>query len=256
MSLCSESSGFGYQSARYYDFNEGYYTTNQKTKECRPTQIKIKENNKQKETTSKNKKLRSGNIQLSEGSTDLSSDEKSVLQQNLIYTNEDMKNYPFIDTDAFIPIVTWKSTKNCLHIISDISIPGCSPHSGINQRFKLNAESSRMSEKDIELLYHLIGNILFTNKVTISDVYACVIYILTIIKLSTNYHNGRHLNIDILFVKKIQMFVLSSAEDQCTHFETLFSKHTGMIYYSHSDRSSCHKDSRMYLPFWKELSMI
>ena len=124
-----------------------------------------------------------------------------------------MKNYPFIDTSGSIPIVAWKLMKNRSHIISDISIPGCSSHSGNSQRFKLNAESPSMLEKDIELLYCLIGNLLFTRKVTISDVQACVTYILTRMELSTNYHNGRHLNIDILFVKKIRIFVLSSVED-------------------------------------------
>ena len=119
--------------------------------------------------------------------------------------------------------------KNCSHSISDILISGCSPHSGNSQRFKLNAESPSMPEKDIELLYCLIGRLLLTIKVTISDVQACVTYILTRTELSTNYHNDRHLNIDILFVKKIQIFVFPSAEDQCTHFETLISKHKNYI---------------------------
>ena len=48
-------------------------------------------------------------------------------------------------------------------------------------------------------------------------------------KLPTNNHKDRHLNIDILFVKKIKMFVLSSIEDKCMHFETLFSKHNKYI---------------------------
>ena len=133
-----------------------------------------------------------------------------------------MKNYPFIDTDASIPIVTWKLTKNHSHIINDISIPSCSPHSGNSQRFKLDAESPSMSAKDIELLCHLIGRLSFTNKITISDIQAYVIYILTRMELSTNYHNGRHFNIDILFVKKIQMLILSSVEDRCTHLKNCF----------------------------------
>ena len=128
---------------------------------------------------------------------------KNVLQQHLIYTNEDMKNYPFIDTSTLIPIVAWKLTKNCSHIISGISIPGRSPHSGNSQRFKLDAESPNISAKDIELLYCLIRRLLFINKINVSDVQACVTYILTRIELSTRYHNGRHLNLDILFVKKM-----------------------------------------------------
>ena len=114
-----------------------------------------------------------------------------------------MKNYPFIDTGVSISIVTWGLTKNCSHIISNISIPGRLLHIGNSQRFKLDAEPSSVAAKDIEFLYPLIGRLLFTNKITISDVQACLIYILTRMELSTNYHNGRHLNIVIVIVKKI-----------------------------------------------------
>ena len=103
------------------------------------------------------------------------------------------------------------------------------PHSGNSQRFKLDAELPSISEKDIELLHCLIGSLLFTSKVTISKVQACITYILKRMELSINYHNGRNLNIDMLFVNKIQMFVLSFVEDQCTHFEVLFSEHKNYI---------------------------
>ena len=43
MSLCSKSSWFGYRSAGQCEFNEVHFTANQKTKKCRPTQIKIRE---------------------------------------------------------------------------------------------------------------------------------------------------------------------------------------------------------------------
>ena len=167
--------------------------------------------------------------QLHGGSTNPSSHEKNILQQRLFYTNKDLKNYPFIDIGASIPIVAWKLTKNHSHIISDIFIPGHSPHCGNSQRLKLDTDSPSMLEKDIELLYCLIGRLLFISKTAISDVQACVTYIVTRIKLPTNYCKGRHLNIDIFFVKKIQMFVLSSLEDRCRHFETLFSKHNKYI---------------------------
>ena len=109
-----------------------------------------------------------------------------------------MKNYPFIDTDASIPIVACKLTKNCSHIISGISIPGCSPHSGNSQRFKLDADSPSMSEKDLILLCCLIIRLFFTRKITMSKK-GCVTYILTRMELPTNYHQDRHLNVDILF---------------------------------------------------------
>ena len=217
MSLCSKSSWFEYRSARQCNFNEG---CTKKSRNVGPHKSKSKKTTSKKKSHLKTKKFRSVSTQLWGGSADPSSDKKNILQQRPIYTSNNMKNYSFIDTGTSIPTIAWELTKKCSHIISDISIPSCSPHSGNNQRFKLDAESPNMSEKDIELLYCLIWRLLFTGKITVLDVQACVIYILTRVELSTNYHNGRHLNIDILFVKKIQIFVLSSVEDRCTHFKT------------------------------------
>ena len=45
-------------------------------------------------------------------------------------------------------------------------------------------------------------------------------------ELPTNYHEDGHLNVDVLFLKIIQLFVLSSTEDRCIYLELLFSKHT------------------------------
>ena len=42
----------------------------------------------------------------------------------------------------------------------------------------------------------------------------------------TNYHEDAHLNVEVLFEKKIQLFVLSSVEDRYMDLESLFSKHT------------------------------
>ena len=193
------------------------------------SKLKSKKTISKKKTLLKSKKFMGVSTRLCEGSADPSSDEKNILQQRLTYTNKDLKKYPFINTSASIPIVAWKLTKNCSHIISDLFIPDCLLHSANNQRFKLDAESPSISEKDIESLYYLIGRLLLTSKITISDVQACVTYILTRIELSTNYHNGRHLHIDILFVKRIRMFVLSSIENTCTHFEMLFSKYKNYI---------------------------
>ena len=113
----------------------------------------------------------------------------------------------------FLPIVTQKLTKHFSNIISNKLLSGCSSNFGNNQRFKLNVEPSSTPVKDIELLCCLIGRLLFTGEITRPDVQACVIYVLTMIKLPTNYYKDRNLNTDILFVKKTHMFVLSSAED-------------------------------------------
>ena len=159
-------------------------------------------------------------------SIDPSSDKDNIPQQYLLYTNKDKKNYPLMDTCTSVSIFSWKLTKKRSHIISDISIPGCLPHSGFSHRLKLNAESLSMSEKNIGLLYCLIKRLLFTSKITRTDIHAYVSYIITRIELPTNYHKDRHLNVDVLFVNKIQLFVLSSIEDQYMHLELLFSKHT------------------------------
>ena len=83
-----------------------------------------------------------------------------------------------------------------------------------------------MSEKDIGLLYRLIERLLFSSKITRPDVLACVSYIITRMELATNYHKDGHLNVDVLFVKKIRLFILSFVENRHMEFELLFSKHT------------------------------
>ena len=108
-----------------------------------------------------------------------------------------------MDTGTSIPIIAWKLTKNQSHIISDVSIPGRLPHSGFSQRFKLNTNSPNMSGKDIGLLYPLIERLILTSKITRPDVLTCVSYIITRMKLPTDYHENSHLNVEILVVRKI-----------------------------------------------------
>ena len=144
-----------------------------------PHKLKLEKTTSKKKSYLKNKKLRSVSIQLREGYSESSSGEENMLQQRLFYTNEDLKNSSF---------VTCILTKNRSHIVSSISIPGCSPHSGNNQRFKLHVESHSIPGKDIEFFYHLIEKLLFTNKIVRPDVQACVTYIFTRMKLPTNYH--------------------------------------------------------------------
>ena len=45
-------------------------------------------------------------------------------------------------------------------------------------------------------------------------------------ELPTIYHKGGSMSVDVLFVKKIQLFILSSVENRHMEFESLFSKHT------------------------------
>ena len=118
-----------------------------------------------------------------------------------------------MDTSTSIPIVSWNITKKRSHIISDISIPSCLPYSGFSYRFKLNVDSSSMSDKDIRMLYSLIERLLFILKITRPDVHACISYTITRMKLPNNYYKDGHLNVDVIFVKKIWFSVLSSTED-------------------------------------------
>ena len=127
-----------------------------------------------------------------------------------------------MNTGASVPIVAWKLTKKKSHIISDILIPSHLLRSRFSQRFKLNAEPPIMLENDIGLLYRLIKRLLLTSKITRPGENACVSYIITRMGLLTNYYKDGHLNVDVLFVKKIWLFILSSGEDQYMHLESLF----------------------------------
>ena len=98
-----------------------------------------------------------------------------------------------MDNGKFIPIVIWKLTKNRSHIISDISIPGWTSHSGFNLRFKLDTDSPSMSEKDIGLLYRLIERLLLSCKVTRLDIRAYVSYIIARMESSIKYQEDKRL---------------------------------------------------------------
>ena len=195
----------------------------EKPRSVGPHKSKLKKITSKQKSRLKNKKFRSVSTQLCEvprsikikshGSTESSSGEENILQQRLFYTNTNLKNYPFTDAAAVIPIITCNLTKNRSHIVSGASIPGRSPHSGNNQRFKFDVESPSIPEKDIELFYRLVTRLLFTSEIARIDVQACVAYIFTRMKLPTNYHKDRYLNIDILFVNKIQIFLKLPLKD-------------------------------------------
>ena len=152
-------------------------------------------------------------MQLCNGSTEPDSDGTKILQHHIFYTNKDPKNYPFIDINTSIPIVTWKLTESRSHIISNRLLSSYSSYSGNNQRSKLDGESSSIPVNHIELFYRLIGKLLLTSKITRLDVLDCVTYVLTMMELPTNYCKNRNLNTNLLFTKKTQMFVLSPTED-------------------------------------------
>ena len=48
-------------------------------------------------------------------------------------------------------------------------------------------------------------------------------------ELTMNYYNDRHLDIDVLFVNKTQMFLMFSLNNRFMYFKTLLSKHNKYI---------------------------
>ena len=72
----------------------------------------LKKNGNKKISQLENKKFRSVSRSLYGIHVDLDSDEDNVPQQRLLYTNEDKKNYPLMDTGTSIPIIAWKLKKN------------------------------------------------------------------------------------------------------------------------------------------------
>ena len=83
-----------------------------------------------------------------------------------------------------------------------------------------------MSDKDKWLLYSLIRRLLFLCENTVLDVHTCVSYIIKRMESPTVCHKNGHLQVDVLSVKKLQLFILSSTEEYCVHLKSLFSKHT------------------------------
>ena len=88
-----------------------------------PHKLISKKIDNKKKARLENKKFRSANKPLYGIHVDPENNDDNVPQQRLLFTNEDKTNYPFTNNDTYIPIVTWKLTKNKSHIISVISTP-------------------------------------------------------------------------------------------------------------------------------------
>ena len=136
--------------------------------------------------------------------------------------NKDLKDYTFIGVGTSTPVFTWKLMKSFSHIIINRLLSNCSLYYGDSQRIKCNDISSIMTIKDIELFYCLIKRLLFTSNMTRPSVLDCVTSLLTTMELPMNYYKNRNLNTDMLSMKKIHMFVLSSPEDRYTHLKILY----------------------------------
>ena len=107
-----------------------------------------------------------------------------------------------------------------------MSIPDCLPPYRLSHRFKLKTDSPRMPKKGKRLFYSLIERLLFISEITVPNVHACVSYIITRMELPSICHENDQLQVDIILVKKLQLFILSSKEEHYVHLKSLFSKHT------------------------------
>ena len=67
------------------------------------------------------------------------------------------------------------------------------------------------------------------SKITGPSVQDYVTSLLKTMELPVNYYKNGNSNTDILSMKKIWMFVLSSPKDQYTHFKTLYYEHKNSI---------------------------
>ena len=65
--------------------------------------------------------------------------------------------------------------------------------------------------------YCFIERLLLSCKVTRPEISTCVSYIIGRMESSTKYHENKQFNVDMLFVKKIQLFILSSTENRNLH---------------------------------------
>ena len=177
-----------------------------------------------------------------------------MLEQHLYNKDEDPKNCPFINTGTFIPISTCKFTENRSNIDIGTSIPTSTSKSTIlghlkgviveacnelnnsplqysrsNKLFKDDVELPSLQEKDAELIYRYVARLLVTSKRTRPDIQACIIYIFIRIELPTNHYKDRHLDINILFVNKTQIFLMLSLNNTFMYFKMLLSKYNKYI---------------------------
>ena len=145
--------------------------------------------------------------------------------RHLLYKSKDRNKYPLRNTSTLF-LISWKFTKKQSGIIRDVSIPDRLPHYGLSHRFELKTDSPSISDKGKRLLYGLIERLLFISEITVPDVHACVSYIITRMELPSICLKNGQLQVDVLSVKKLWLFVLSSTEEHCVYLESLFSKHT------------------------------
>ena len=145
--------------------------------------------------------------------------------RHLLYESEDRNKYPHRNTHTLFPI-NWKFTKKRSRIIRDILIPDHSPHHGLSHRIELKTDSPSMIDRDTRLQYDLIKRLLFISKNIVPNIHACVSYFITRMESPFICHENDLLQLDVLSVKKLQLFILSSKEEHHLHLESLLSKHT------------------------------
>ena len=184
-----------------------------------------KKNGNRRKSRLGNKKFRSVCKPLYWMTTDSNINNSLKSPRHLLYKSKDRNKYQLRNTSTLFPI-SWKFTKEQLRIIRDISIPDCLPYYGFNHRFELKTDLPSIPDKDKWLLYSLIERLLFISEITVPDLHACVSYIITRMESPSICHKNGHLQVDVLSVKKLRLFILSSTEEHYVHLESLFLKHT------------------------------
>ena len=85
-----------------------------------------------------------------------------------------------------------------------------SPYSENSQLIKIDVNSPSLPSKDAELFYCHVARLLFVRKRTRPNIPACVISLFTRVKSPMGYCKDLHLNIDLLFLNKIQILLMIS----------------------------------------------
>ena len=105
----------------------------------------------------------------------------------------------------------------------------CSHYFRNNQVFKIDDDSPSLPPKGTKLFYHHVARILFTNKKSRPDIQACITSLFTRMKSPMDYYKDIYLDIDLLFVNKIQILLMIYWNIRFIYFKTLISKHNKYI---------------------------
>ena len=106
---------------------------------------------------------------------------------------------------------------------------GRSFYPGNDQMFKIDDDSPRLPPKNAELFYHHIARLLFTTKRARLDMQVCISFLYTRVKSPMDHYKDIYLDIDLLFVNKIQVFLMISRNLRFMYFKALIFKYNKYV---------------------------